>query len=105
MYNQFINIKDGVKFKRLTTPILKLINTIISVWSYHDLSSPTITSANDSKHMKSSLHYKDMAIDIRTKDLSKEQISNVFKSLEDTLGESFQCVLESDHIHLEFDNK
>lgn len=29
---------------------------------------PTITSINDSKHMKGSLHYHDRAIDIRVRD-------------------------------------
>lgn len=68
-----------------------------------------ITSGNDSKHGKNSLHYKDRAVDIRTSNLgalgqlkvkaAHVQISSVLEPM------GFDVVLESDHIHIEFDPK
>ena len=105
MPNLHINIKQGVYFKRLAVPVLKIIETTISVWAFHDLPAPTLTSANDSNHMNNSLHYKDMAIDLRTKNLTTEQLSRARRTLEDALGASFDVVVEPTHLHIEHDPK
>ena len=104
MRNNSIQIKDTVKFVRLTRPILRLLNLILDVWTYHEL-TPTITSANDSKHSVKSLHYKDMALDIRIKDIHADKLEKVMHTLKTSIGESWDVVLESDHIHAEFQPK
>ena len=61
-----------------------------------------ITSARDGRHMSSSLHFSGKAIDLRTRDMGgKEKL--VVEALKKKLGKSFDIVLESDHIHLEYD--
>lgn len=66
----------------------------------------TVTSLRDGKHSPKSLHYKGLAADIRTRHMSLEERKDVFTQLRtwlDPLG--FDTVLESDHIHTEYDPK
>ncbi|MEE9413349.1 MAG: hypothetical protein V3V22_09900 [Methylococcales bacterium] len=61
-----------------------------------------ITSARDGRHMISSLHFSGKAIDLRTRDMGGKE-KKVVEALKKKLGTSFDIVLESDHIHLEYD--
>lgn len=71
-----------------------------------------ITSANDGRHMDGSLHYKDRAFDIRIWNI-KSKNSQLRHALARTwaariaerLGEDYDVILESDHIHMEYDPK
>ena len=64
-----------------------------------------ITSASDSKHGPNSLHYCGKALDIRTRDLQGLVKVTLRDEIADALGPQFDVVLESDHIHMEFDPK
>ena len=52
--------------------------------------------------MPSSLHYDDNAIDLRKSPVNS---NNIVEALKKALGISYNIVLESDHIHLEYDPK
>lgn len=82
----------------------------------------TVTSCGDGKHSRlDSKHYPDPktglvnAFDIRIKDfdghdldISAEDLEaakEVVKLLKDSLGPQFDVVLESNHIHIEYDPK
>lgn len=53
-----------------------------------------------------SLHHKGLAADLRTRDLKPEQRKNVCDWLAESLDHlGFDVVLESDHIHIEYDPK
>jgi len=62
-----------------------------------------ITSARDGAHKRSSLHDQGKAIDIRISDMGVGMPEKVVKELKHTLGLRFDVILESDHIHLEYD--
>ena len=62
-----------------------------------------ITSVNDSKHMTNSLHYSGYAFDCRIWTLEEDMRQSVTNDISAALGEDFDVVLESDHIHLEWD--
>jgi hypothetical protein len=62
-----------------------------------------VTSVTDSKHTPKSLHGLGYAIDFRTKHMPAEQHEAVVKRMSEALGPQYQVVLESDHIHAEFD--
>lgn len=61
----------------------------------------TITSGCDGKHMETSYHYKNKAFDIRTNDLTPEQVVEFLKETKHILGDNYDVVLEKDHIHIE----
>jgi len=64
-----------------------------------------ITSADDGQHMYGSLHYKKLAIDLRTNDLSEKVKKKIHKALVDHFGEDWDIILEKTHIHCEYDPK
>jgi len=55
--------------------------------------------------MRNSLHYKGLAIDLRTRDLKSGVAEKLIRLLKEKLGRSYDIVLEPDHIHLEYDPK
>ena len=63
----------------------------------------TITSGNDGKHMKNSLHYENKAIDIRIKDMKYPNAN--WLMIRKQLGKDFDVILEKTHIHIEYDKK
>lgn len=63
----------------------------------------TITSANDGKHMTNSLHYKNKAVDLRTRDMKNAKV--VGWEIKQYLGNDFDVILEKDHLHIEYQPK
>lgn len=71
-------------------------------------SAPTmvVTSLVDGQHKQGSLHYVGRAADIRTHDFTEPEKQRVFQALRLLLDKrGFDVVLESDHIHMEYDPK
>ena len=62
-----------------------------------------VTSGTDGKHIQGSKHYSGEALDLRTSNLTKEQIQGLIQELKKRLGTNYDIVLESDHLHVEFD--
>lgn len=103
-------IKLGVDLRGLT-PQMAVAHTI-ACWVYFKCtgnpSACVITSARDGTHGPNSLHSRNgqcNALDLRTNTLTAEQLPHVVKDLTRALGEQFDVVLESDHIHIEWDPK
>lgn len=66
---------------------------------------PVVTSVCDGRHMKNSKHYEGMATDVRSKNLSSEEGEMVCQYLRKILGRDFDVVIETTHIHIEYDPK
>lgn len=72
-----------------------------------------VTACKDGKHKDGSLHYKGLAMDIRSKTLIPKDLPNIVQELRLALGPQFDVVLEGEntpgasaqHIHVEFDPK
>ncbi len=97
-----VKIKKGVKSEGTQPEILSAIEKANKVYS--DLGSElVITSLGEGKHKKGSLHPKGMAVDLRTRDLSKANQKAAVVRLKETLGSDYDVVLEKNHIHVEFD--
>lgn len=64
-----------------------------------------ITSLQDSVHSNGSKHYSGNAVDLRIKNIPKPMQVLVFNALKAALPIGFDCILESDHIHIEWDPK
>lgn len=65
----------------------------------------TITSLLDGRHSDKSLHYKGMAVDIRTRDLVSVTAHQIAKRIREELGSNYDVVVEKTHIHIEYDPK
>lgn len=66
-----------------------------------------VTSINDGKHSRTSLHYTGAAADLRTRDFSDDIKQTAAWNLRSALGDNpdFDVVVEEDHIHLEYQPK
>lgn len=62
-----------------------------------------ITSLCDGVHSPNSYHYLLGAFDARTRHLTEEEQEGVTQRLARKLGDQWDVVLESDHLHVEFD--
>lgn len=67
-----------------------------------------ITSGNDSIHSPNSLHYQDLAIDLRANNLNDAEANAIIAELRSDLGNDYDIIYENsgtanDHIHIEYD--
>ena len=67
----------------------------------------TVTSGTDGTHSAGSLHYYGYALDFRIRYFSEETIQRLYQELCKRLSAlddvSYECFLESDHIHVEYE--
>ena len=92
-------VKLGVDISRLQRPIRRALNIIDAVHKEFEGEEAVITSTYEGDHSASSLHYANLALDIR-RGMNAEQ---TVKALRRALGKNFDVVLEKDHIHIEYD--
>jgi hypothetical protein len=64
-----------------------------------------ITSGNDATHSAASLHYKDMALDFRTRHVTTAVLAVIVAEIKTKLGNNYDVIIESDHLHIEYDPK
>ena len=99
-------VKRGVEFKYFTPPVIDMIAAISYIYDdeFPDR-NPVITSAFDGKHMATSYHYKGLALDFRTRNLSHSEQQKLVLLMRQNLGNDVEVVLERHHVHVEFDPK
>jgi hypothetical protein len=100
--------KASVRFKRLTPALMEILNTLFAMDQHRAAdvqpADLVITSANDSTHGATSRHYRDEAIDVRSKTFP-EGLKGPFRALlEAELGPRFRVLLEdrgtpNEHFH------
>jgi hypothetical protein len=106
-----INFKDSVRIKVLLPCLYNIFPIIDEVWKDTAGKIPTVTSCNDSTHMKGSLHYSDRALDLRSKDLSELEKETIFNTLKTKLNPiGYDVIFEgkgviNEHFHIEYDPK
>jgi len=98
-------IKKGVKIKYLSSPMLKMLSDIDYVWDCQTSINPIVTSMFDGKHMRGSLHYKGLAVDIRSRNLTQQDKDHIQAQLQAILGPDYDVVVEKIHFHVEYDPK
>ena len=95
-------IKSGVDLRGLTPQMAIAYTIACRCYGQYDC---VITSASDGKHGPNSLHYNGQALDLRTRHINGQGLQLVVDKLKEAFGSQFDVVLESDHIHVEFDPK
>ena len=99
-------IKDGVKFHSFNLHFAAFVTAVIKAWDLYTPSIvPVITSANDGQHMQGSLHYKNLAWDLRTKNLEVGKVEEIARMLRIELGKDWDIIVEATHIHAEMDGR
>lgn len=99
-----MQLKPGVTLKGLCPEMVLGLIVIDSVmWRQFNI-DPVVTSVTDGKHMSRSKHYLGFAADLRIWGI-EDKVTSVVPALSHALGENFDVVHESDHIHVEFDPK
>lgn len=99
-----ITYKPGVSGEP-TAAIQHAISVAASAYGAHGVEL-VVTSLRDGRHMQGSLHYSGNAVDLRRWDIDAKQVtSQVVAQIRSQLGSDYDVILESDHIHIEFDPK
>ncbi|GAG09655.1 unnamed protein product [marine sediment metagenome] len=97
-----IKLKESVKLHCLTPQALMGMMVLRDVFAKE--SEPfTITSVSDSNHGRKSLHQHGRAFDVRTYNVMNATLMSTRSAA--ALGRDWDVVLESDHIHVEWDPK
>ena len=108
---EFKGIREPVRVMYMEPELVKVIN-LASVWSARHGIHVRITSLNDHKHSKSSLHYEDKAADFQvydpaTKKLSKDGMQSLANFFRENLGLGWDIIWDSpghyNHVHAEWD--
>lgn len=104
-----LRFTDNCKFKDLKPQILLAIYVSEQVYLAYNVPEMWLTSVDDSTHGSNSLHYSGNAIDIRTRNIpggyTGEKAKLIHAAIKARLGKEFDVVLESNHIHIEYDPK
>lgn len=104
-------LKKGVSIVGLKPEIL--VGLMVAQGVYDEFGCDLVVTAGvDGNHKIGSLHYKGLAVDLRTRDLREDEKELVAVLLKerlngqpDNFAGEFDVVLERTHIHLEFDPK
>ncbi|MBU0995380.1 MAG: hypothetical protein KJ737_23025 [Proteobacteria bacterium] len=95
-------LKMGVDISRLGRPIRRALNQIKQVFQNHGKEA-VITSTYEGNHSSGSLHYANLAVDVRSKDLGETERKELLKELKGLLGGAYDITPEGDHLHVEYD--
>ena len=73
----------------------------------HGYPEGTVTAVMDGDHSPKSWHYEGRAVDLRTMDMTPEDIEKMFNWLRGLYPHSdgFDVVLESTHLHVEYEGR
>ena len=99
-----IKIKAGVRVFGLRPELLLAIQIAHSVFQDHAELEMRITSVIDGKHSVGSLHYAGQAVDISIAGLNTD-FGTIKAAIAEALGADYDVVLETDHLHIEFQPK
>lgn len=99
-----LSIKSGVRTHGLTTPIVLAV--VVAEGVYRELGHDLVLTAGiDGKHSTSSKHYSGNAVDLRSRILPEGVAAKAVALLKDRLGNDYDVIHETDHIHIEHDPK
>jgi len=94
-------IKAGVDISRLNREIRRSLPRVEAIYDEY-LEDFVITSTFEGNHGAGSLHYSNDAYDVG---LPKRNTQEIFNVVKEDLGNSYDVILEGDHIHIEYDPK
>lgn len=99
-----LKLKPGVRIIGLRPEIMLAVQVAASVYDKFGYDC-VITSGTDGSHSRGSLHYAGQAVDLRTWIVNVEHRRPIRDEIAAALGGDFDVVLESNHIHVEYQPK
>jgi len=102
-----VGIKDGADIRGVRPEIVLAYTIVMYLYAKYDDGDIqcVITEGTGGKHGTASLHYLGLAIDLRIWGLSDSEKRSLLADITKALGRQFDVILESDHIHIEFQPK
>lgn len=101
----YVQFKSGCDINNITTEMLLALYTVSRIYNNYGL-NVTVTSGRDGKHMTGSKHYEGNALDFRTYNVPKHIMQLIYSAISFSLSaRGYDVVLESDHLHVEFNPK
>jgi len=99
-----MKLKENVSLKGLKPEIIIAVLVANDVYWYygHEM---VITSVADSKHSRASLHYVGYAVDLRTRNIDEDIVSQIVEQIRGSLTDEFDVIFETNHIHIEYQPK
>ena len=98
-----MKLKKGVKLRGVQPQIA--LAMVVADQVYRDFDAVlVVTSVCDRRHSSTSLHYSGNAFDCRISNVPNAAAA-VADTIKNRLGYEFDVVLESDHIHVEWQPK
>lgn len=94
---------DAVNIHGLQVQMQPVLRYAGAIWQEQG-QELVVTSARDGMHSAGSLHYYGYAVDLRTRDFSDSAKRIVQKELQTALGSSYDVILESTHMHVEYND-
>ena len=99
-----MRVKPGARIRHCSAQIL--FAAVVANEVFHEYGRElVITSGTDGKHSRTSLHYRGDAIDLRTREFDESVVQDVADTIAERLGPDFDVVVETTHIHLEYQPK
>jgi hypothetical protein len=97
-----MNFKHGVKYS--IDGVVRIFMVADEIW--RDLGAElVVTSLMEGEHRNGSKHYVGDAADLRSRYFSEEKKLQAVRRLRASLGDDYDVVVHSTHIHCEYDKK
>jgi hypothetical protein len=97
-------IKKGVRIFGQRPEMLKVDLVVTGVFQEYGYDAIQ-TGGVEGKHSRESFHYNGLASDYRTRHVAAELLKDMRDKIAARLPDDFDVILESDHIHIEFQPK
>lgn len=97
-----MQLKKGVILAGLDIRMRPALVAAEAIWAAEG-QELVVTAGLEGTHSAGSLHYYGLALDFRTRYFDEETKLSVLDRLKTELGSSFDVILHSTHIHVEYD--
>ena len=96
-----MKIKEGASIQGLNIRMRPVLIAADKLWKKFN-EELVVTCGLDGNHSAGSLHYYGLAVDLRINYFTENQMRSAANELRVILGNSFDVVLHSTHIHVEY---
>lgn len=95
---------DNVSAQSLSSQLLLVLFVATEAYRVNGFDC-IVTSLNDSRHSKTSLHYSGNGGDLRIKGIPPSIVGKIHAQIVDSLNQDYDVILEPNHIHIEYQPK